>query len=146
METKEIFKNNKEQLGDIKNKNMLKKIKCKYISIQIFQYLNQRKTLQIIKYNKTIQKFFDIGENDFKKFCETEIEIIPDENILLLRKDPFINFNNKNEESYYHIYYNGSKKETKRKNKNYLKKNVKKIKIIIDYQVKSFEELFSQCY
>jgi len=57
METKEIFKNNKEQLGDIKNKNMLKKIKCKYISIQIFQYLNQRKTLQIIKYIKLYKNF-----------------------------------------------------------------------------------------
>ena len=45
---------------------------------------------------------------------------------------------------YYHIYFNDNKKEIKR---NYLdgNDNVSKIKIIIDYQVKSFEQLFYYC-
>ena len=39
---------------------------------------------------------------------------------------------------YYHIYFNNDKKEVKR---NFLNKNenVEKIKIIIDFQIKSFE-------
>ena len=47
-------------------------------------------------------------------------------------------------EIYYHIYFNDNKEEIKR---NYFNKNdnVSKIKIIIDYQVKSFEELFYYC-
>ena len=33
----------------------------------------------------------------------------------------------------------------KKKKRNYLNENVKKIKIIIDYQIKSFEGLFEDC-
>ena len=42
---------------------------------------------------------------------------------------------------YYHIYFNNNKAEIKR---NYLeeKDQIKTIKIIIDYQVKSLEDLF----
>ena len=56
---------------------------------------------------------------------------------------PLVNFN-EDEESYYHIYFNNNKFETKR---NYIEKGeeVKKIKIIIDYQVESFYKLFYYC-
>ena len=45
---------------------------------------------------------------------------------------------------YYHIYFDNSNEEIY---KNFLKENdyVKKIKIIIDYQVRSFYGLFSNC-
>ena len=48
---------------------------------------------------------------------------------------------NENDKKYYHIYFNGNKEEIKR---NYLNENenVSKLKIIIDYQVKSFKKLF----
>ena len=60
------------------------------------------------------------------------------------------NFNTNNviymnaNEMYYHIYFNDNKEEIKR---NYLNENdnVSKIKIIIDYQVKSFMYLFEDC-
>ena len=45
---------------------------------------------------------------------------------------------------YYHIYFNDNKEEIKRNDLNE-NDNVSKIKIIIDYQVKSFEELFYDC-
>ena len=50
----------------------------------------------------------------------------------------------KNEIQYYHIYFDDSTEETKR---NYLQKNekVNMINIKIDYQVKSFKELFFNC-
>ena len=57
----------------------------------------------------------------------------------------FINFINMNENDiYYHIYFNDNKEEIKR---NYFNENdnVSKFKIIIDYQVKSFKELFYNC-
>ena len=54
--------------------------------------------------------------------------------------DKFININKENEK-YYHIYFDNNKEEIKR---NYLNENeqIKLIKIIIDYQVKSFKKLF----
>ena len=46
---------------------------------------------------------------------------------------------------YCHIFFNDSEEEI---NRNYLKENEKevKIKIITDYDIKSFNELFSECY
>ena len=99
---------------------------------------------KIIKYNKNIQNKLDINKNDYKKYCEIEIEIMPTEDYYY-SKEPFINFNNKEEGSYYHIYYNDKKEETKRKKRNYITRNIKKIKIIIDYLIKSFEKLFQNC-
>ena len=136
--------NNKES---IKQKNYVfnwKKLRSEYILKQIFEHLNQKKFLKVIKHNKNIQNKLDINQKDYKKFCEIEIEIIPSED-KYYKNEPFINLNNKLEESFYHIYYNDKKEETKRKNRNYLTKNIKKIKIIIDYQVKSFEKLFENC-
>ena len=82
--------------------------------------------------------------NNYKEYSEKyssiEIEIIPAKN----KYSKFININ-KGDESYYHIYLN-SKEEIKRtfleKDKD---KNIKKINIIIDYQIKSFFNLFSYC-
>ena len=56
----------------------------------------------------------------------------------------FININ-ENDKLYYHIYFNDNNEETK--NKYFIREEdkVTKIKIIIDYQVKSFKELFSKC-
>ena len=47
---------------------------------------------------------------------------------------------NNEDEKYYHIYLNDNKEEIKR---NYLNanENVEKLKIIINYQIKSFEKI-----
>ena len=74
-----------------------------------------------------------------EKYSSIEIEIKPMKN----KYGKFINI--KEEEEYYNIYYNDNKeKEIK---STYLNKNdkISKINIIIDYQVKSFIELFSYC-
>ena len=89
-----------------------------------------------------MQKRLNLSINDYKEYSEIytpiEIELIPFKNEF----DEFIK--NKEEERYYHIYFNDSKEETKR---NYLKRDdkVSIIKIIIDYQIKSFEFLFYSC-
>ena len=68
------------------------------------------------------------------------MEIIPKKG----EYDKFINVNKK-DKSYYHIYFNDNKEEIKNKYKINKKDKLTKIKIIIDYQVKSFKELFSWC-
>ena len=65
-------------------------------------------------------------------YSSIEIEIKPVKN----EYGKFIEMNEENKK-YFHIYFNNNKEEIKR---NYLNENdnVEKIKIIIDYQIKSF--------
>ena len=95
--------------------------------------------LKIVKYNKDAQKKLSYDVEDYKKYSKIEIEIKPFNN----KFSKFINIK-KEEEKYYHIYFNNNKEEIKR---NYIFPNeqIKLIKIIIDYQVKSFENLFYNC-
>ena len=39
--------------------------------------MTKKKKLQIVKYNKKGQNRLDLGINDYKEYCEIEIEIIP---------------------------------------------------------------------
>ena len=104
----------------------------------------KKKSLEIVKYNKRIQNRINLNVKNYKEYSETyssiEIEIIP-------TKDKYGKFININEDDklYYHIYFNDNKEEIKNKYEINKKDKVKKIKIIIDYQVKSFKELFSYC-
>ena len=101
------------------------------------------KLLKIVKYNKNMQKRMNLNINDYIehsiKYSSFEIEIIPG------NYGKFINIKEKENEKYFHIYFDNNKEETKR---NYIDKNdkVKKIRIIIDYQIKSFASLFEYCY
>jgi len=130
-------------LIDKKSKGIYDITKNDYFLRKLFDYLSKKKKLDIIKYNKKIQKRINIDINDFKQFSEKyssiEIEIIPAKK----KYGKFININ-KGYEIFYHIYFNNNNEEIKR---NYLNKNetIKKIKVIIDYQVKSFENLFDCC-
>ena len=119
--------------------NFLKKIRSKYILKQIFDNLKENKLLNIIHYNKIYQKMMKIKLKDYKnQFSKIEIEIIPEKNIY----DNFINVANKIIKENVYIYFNNDKEEIKRYvlNKD---DNISKIKLIIDYQILSFNELFS---
>jgi len=120
-------------------KSLLFKIKSKQILKTIFDNLQIYKTLEIVKYNKYCQSRLNKGINDYKEYRKIIItEIIPKELIY----DKFINITGNNE--YYHIYFNEDKEETKR----YTipkKDKITKIKITIDYEIKSLSELFSEC-
>ena len=95
------------------SKNYLKNIKNKYILKEIFDYLQQKRLLKLIKINKNLQKELYIGINDYKKYYEEiEIEIIPTNDFYC---GDFINISKKNK-SYYHIYVNDDKNECKKKN------------------------------
>ena len=126
-----------------KSKDKLKKIKNDYILKKIFLNLKNKKFLEIIKYNKKLQKRLKININDYIEYSQLyssiEIELIIVDN----EYGQFINIDEE-EKNYYHIYFDNSKEEIRR---DYLKGNekVKMIKIIIDFQVKSFKKLFCFC-
>ena len=142
-----------------KGPNKFENIKGTFFLKKMFDNMLKSKYLSIIKYNKNIQKRMDLNINDYKeysqKYTPIELEIIPSKEII--RK--FINVKKgvmnylevvkdtiKEDEKYFHIYFNDNKEEIQRQ---YLINDepykVKKIKIIIDYQVLSFEKLFQEC-
>ena len=133
----------KDELNNINSKFDIQNIKNKYILKKLFDNIKKYKLLEIFKYNKNIQKRLNININTYKEYSEIytsiEIELIPIKN----SDGEFINIR-ENEKKYFHIYFNESKNEI---NNNILLENnkISKIKIIIDYQVKSFEGLFTYC-
>ena len=144
MNSNEILHNTKEVIINVKSKHQLENLKSKYILKKVFNLLQKKKLLEIIKYNKKIQQKLNINFNDYKVYSELyssiEIEVIPVKN----KYGEFINIDKKKDEKYYHIHFNNNKEEIKR---TYLTKEdkVSKINITIDYQVKSINQLFYFC-
>ena len=133
--------NEKENIMQIESKKIcLADIKSAYILKKVFDKVRNYTKFEIITYNKNLQKKLNIDISQYKKFSTIEIEVIPAEN----KFGNFINFNNKEQKNFYHIYFNDSEKEI---NRNYISENDKidKIKIIINFQVDSFYKLFSYC-
>ena len=124
-----------------RNKSSLEKLKSDFFLQKLYSYMKKNKSLNIMKYNQKLQKRLNLSIKDYKEFSQLytpiEIELQPVGN----RYDVFINIPEK-EKDYYHIYFDNSKEEIKR-NKLNKKEKIKLIKIIIDYQVKSFKNLFS---
>ena len=143
MEFPNILNNiNGQKINQLKAINKLINVKNDFFLQKAFNNLEKRKLLEIVKYNKNIKNRINININDYKEFCENyssiEIEVKPVNN----KYGKFINIKKENE-IYYHIYFNNDKKEIKKNN--FFNQNIKIIKIIINYQVNSLEELFSNC-
>ena len=143
MESSNLSSNKRNETNTAKEKNILNNIKNDYLLKEIFNILPQIKTLAIIKYNKNIRQRINLDINIYKEYSEKystiEIELIPYTNSI----GKFIDII-KEQEQYYHIYYDDNKEEIKRYS---LDKNdkVSKIKIIIDYPVDSLLDFFSYC-
>ena len=120
-------------------KSLLDNIKSTYIFKQILSNILTKKIYSLFKYNKKEQKRFNINMDDYNEFCKIEIELIPESS-----SGKFINIINEQDEKYYHIYFNNDENEINR-NSFYENEFVENIRIIIDYQVKSFKELFHNC-
>ena len=121
--------------------NQLKNVKSDYFIQKFFGYMTERKSLETIRYNKSIQKRIDININHYKAFSEEyssiELDIIP-------MKGEYGKFINIREEDkkFFHIYINDNKKKEIKNTSLNIDDNISKISIIIDYQIKSFSELF----
>ena len=119
--------------------NHLKNVKSDFILKKFFGYMTERKSLEAVRYNKSIQKRLNININHYKAYSEEyssiELDIIPKKG----EYGKFINIK-KEDKKFIHIYFNDNKKnENTSFNRN---DNVSKISIIIDYQIKSFSKLF----
>ena len=138
LESKENIRKNQ-----IKSKDVFNNLKAEYFLRKLFNTLETKKALNIIKYNNNIKKRINIKINDYKEYSEKyssiELEIKPVNN----KYGKFINYE-KDDEKYYHIYFNNIEEEIKI---NYIKEyeDIKIIKIIIDYQLVSFKNLFLNC-
>ena len=55
------------------NKNLVKNINSKYIMIFIFSFLDEKRKLEIIKYNKNLQNTLDIKLINYKFYKGTYI-------------------------------------------------------------------------
>ena len=121
---------------------MLKNIKSRYIIKEILNLLDEGRKLKLIKYNKKFQDKIDVTKNDFRKYCQIEIEL----SLIEIEETKKMKFINRKEEylNLYHIYFEN---ETKEKKRDYVtnKESIEKIKIIIEFEIKSLKELFSFC-
>ena len=124
------------------NSFSLYKIKSAFILKQIFGKLDFNKFLNIIRYNKKYQEKLNISNNTYKEEQnKIELEIIP-------LNTPFIflmnNSINKLYKSNFHFYLNDKKAELKR---NYITSadNAKKVRLILDKEIKSLNGLFKDC-
>ena len=125
-------KNNK-----IEDKTLFKNIKSDYLLERIFSYMKENILLKIIKYNKSIQKRLNKNINDYINYYKIIIEIIPIKNKNIF----FIKCPSKYE-PFYHIFFDNQKIGRNEKRIFYENDKVKKIKIIIDKEIKSLNNLF----
>ena len=140
----EATSENKESNKISSKFNIGDEIKSNYILKNIFTYIHQKRKLETIKINKKLQKKINLGIDDYKEFCSKYSSIIIEITPIRNKSGKFINIPNKEEEQYYHIYFDDNKEEIKRYS---LKENekVSKIKIEITNQIKSFNDLFRYC-
>ena len=128
----------------IDSSNQLKNLKSDYFIHKFFGYMTERKFLEAIRYNKSIQKRINININYYKAYSETktsiELDIIP----MKGEYGEFLNIN-KEDKKYFHIYFNDNKQKEIENTLLNIDDNVSKISIIIDYQIKSFSKLFYYC-
>ena len=121
--------------------NQLRNLKSDYFIQKFFGYIPKRKSLEAIRYNKSIQKRINININHYKayseKFSSIELDIIP----MKGKNGKFINIEEE-DKKYFHIYFNDNKKKEIKNTLYIYDENISKISIIIDYQIKSFSELF----
>ena len=135
-----VSKENNKENESAKPNPIIENIKSGYILSKIYNNMTIKKKLAIVKFNKRIQNRLNLNIKDYKEYCEIEIEIIPAKG----EYGEFIKVD-ENDKLYYHIYFNDNKEKIKNKYEIEEEDKVTKIKIIIDYQVKSFKELFYDC-
>ena len=138
-----LLYNEKLEINQLKLMNKFENLKNDFFLRKLFNNIEKKRALYILKYNKNIRQRININNTEFKEYSEKytsiEIEIKPIQN----KYGTFINIINEGE-NYYHIYFDNDKEEIKR---NYIKEDeqIKRIYIIIEYQIKSFERLFQDC-
>ena len=134
-----------EKLNQIKSKVNFGNVKSVYILKKIFEYMEKKKFLEIIKCNKKLQARLKISIKDYTEYSQTYSSIEINLNIVneRLGNIKLIDTSNENKK-FFHIYSENSNEEMEKTELN-CSDEVGMVKIIIDHQVKSFESLFENC-
>jgi surface protein len=119
---------------------MFNGIKSNNIIMKIFENLQKKIALEIIRHNKRLQNNTKKSLKDYKAYYEIKIELILTDN--LSKGDVFINFID--DSKYFHIYIDNDEKEIK---ENFInnENKINKIKISLDSNIKSLRGLFQDC-
>ena len=144
--SKNVSKRNNIPNNSIRNNgvSILARIRSKYIMKKIIDNVKLIKKYEIFKYNKILQEKININIKDYKEFREKYSPIELELTLINNSKKKFVNIKDKKDLKYFHIFINNGKKETDLYSI-YKMENIIKIKIIIDYQINSFQELFFSC-
>ena len=107
------MESNDEKLNQIKSKVNLDNLKSVYFLMNLFEYIEKKKYLEIMKYNKKIQTRLKISIKDYLEYSRTysSIEIklnFVNEKVIIYSK--LINIPKENRK-YYHIYSENSNEE-----------------------------------
>ena len=117
MNSSNVLSNEKKEINEMKSNNIFKKFQNDYFLQKLFNHLLKKKSLDIIKYNKSIKNRLNISIKDYKEYSELyssiELELKPVNN----KYGRFIHIHKK-DQKIYHIYFDNNKEEIKR---NYLK-------------------------
>ena len=134
---------NEEQAEQNDKRVSIENIKSDYFLELIITHMKRNRKLKIMKSNKKLQKRLNLSIKDYIEYSQFYSSVEIELKLIDNKWGKFINISDK-EKEYYHIYFNNSNEEIKRNNLNKNEK-VKIIKIIIDYQVNSFQNLFINC-
>ena len=116
MESKDIINTGTEieKLNPTKSKDKFIKLKSDCFLKKLFDIIQRRISLKIIKHNINIQKRLNININNYKdfseKFSSIELEILLIQN----KYGQFIK-NKEEDKNYFHIYFNDNKKKKLKK-------------------------------
>ena len=118
MESDNLLLKENGEISQMKSKNKYGNLKNDYFLQKVFNNVERKKLLNIVKYNKNIKKRINININDFKEYSEKYSSIEIEIKLVNNKYSKFVNI--KDEE-------------------------IKIIKIIIDYKIEFFEKLFGDC-
>ena len=125
--------------------NLLNNIKSKYILKKIFNNVQKKKILNIIKFNKSIKDKLGIEINDYEKYSNVIIEIIPVE-VKLGKIKKIIDIYSY-DFKYCKIIMTDDKNDNYEIHGVYIypEDNAEKITITLDYRFDRYKYLFSKC-
>ena len=132
MESNNLISKEKIEKNQIISVVKFENIKADYFLEKVFNNVEKKKLLNIVKYNKNIKKRINININDFKEYSERYSSIEIEIKLVNNKYSKFINIKDEDEKKYYHIYLNNNKEEIKRNHINE-GEQIQIIKIKINY-------------